>query len=139
MARSGSALIFPEIEDVIDFNRRLIERYGGDFQGVNNLINRGSLEWVLDVIQHPFFGIDPYPSIAHKAALLAWAINDGHVFNDGNKRTSMFTAAVFLDINGYHLEASDGEIVNIALMIAKKHENGINYDLLVNWFEKHIR
>jgi len=131
-------LIFPEVKDVILLNRRLIEKYGGDFQGLDNLINGGSLEWVLDAIQHPFFGYDPYPTVAHKAALLAWAINDGHVFLDGNKRTSMFTAALFLDANGYRLKATKNEIISTALAIATKHESGFTYDNLVEWFEAHI-
>ena len=139
MARSGSSLNFPDIRAFVLLNRRLIEKYGGDFQGVDNLLNRGSLEWVLDAIQHPFFGYDPYPTIAHKAALIAWAINDGHVFIDGNKRTSMFASILFLDVNGYQLIASSAEIVHIAISIATKNETGYTYADLVDWYKTHIQ
>jgi death-on-curing family protein len=139
MAASGAALRFPDIRDIIQLNQRLIERYGGDFNGLDNLLNRNSLEWVLDAIQHPFFGEDPYPTITHKAAIIAWVINDGRVFYDGNKRTSMFTAALFLHVNGYQLVATPQEIVSIALAVAQKHETGVTYDHLVQWFKDHVR
>ncbi|MCJ7533312.1 MAG: type II toxin-antitoxin system death-on-curing family toxin [Anaerolineales bacterium] len=139
MAESGAALRFPDIKDIIQLNQRLIERYGGDFNGLDNLINRNSLEWVLDAIRYPFFGEDPYPTIAHKAAIIAGVINDGHVFYDGNKRTSMFAAALFLYGNGYQLLATNQEIVSIALAVAKKHETGITYEYLTQWFKDPIR
>jgi death-on-curing protein len=139
MAVSGSALKVPDIRDIIQLNQRLIERYGGRFTGVDNLRYRNSLEWVLDAIQHPFFGEDPYPTITHKTAIIAWVINDGHVFNDGNKRTSMFTAALFLYINGYHLITTIPEMISIALSVADKQKTGITFDNLVQWFTDHIR
>ena len=139
MARSSSSLIFPDLGDIVQLNRRLIEKYGGDFQGIDNLLNRGSLEWVLDAIQHPFFGYDPYPTIAHKSAMIAWAINDGHVFHDGNKRTSMFASILFLNTNGYRLNATSPEIIKIALSVATKSETGFTYEELVSWFKLHIQ
>jgi death-on-curing protein len=139
MAVTGAALRFPDIKDIIQLNQRLIERYGGKFNGVDNLMNRNSLEWVLDAIQHPFFGEDPYPTITHKAAIIAWIINDGHVFWDGNKRTSMFTAALFLYNNGYHLIATTQEMINIAVSVADKQDTGVTFDNLVQWFTEHIR
>lgn len=50
----------------------------------------------------------------------------------------MFTAALFLDANGYRLEATKDEIITTALAIATKHESGFRYDNLVEWFEGHI-
>ena len=139
MARISSELIFPQVKDIVQLNRLLIKKYGGDFEGIDNLLFPGSLEWVLDAIQHPFFGYDPYPTIAHKAAIIAWVINAGHVFHDGNKRTSMFAAVLFLDVNGYRLNTTSEEVKNIALAVAQEHERGINYDHLVAWFEAHIQ
>jgi death-on-curing protein len=139
MARSGSPLIFPSQQDIIYLNRRLIETYGGSFLEPDNFHNRNNLEWVLEAIQYPLFNQDLYPTISHKAAILAWTINDGHVFHDGNKRTSMFTAFLFIDGNRYHSEATNKEVIDIAMAVAIKHETGFTLVDLTTWFETHIR
>jgi len=139
MAVFGPALRFPDIKEIIHLNQLLIERYGGNFNGLDNLLNRNSLEWVLDIIQHPLFVEDQYPTVIHKAAILAWIIIDGHVFYDGNKRTSMFAAIRFLQWNGYQLDVTPQEIIDISLQVANKHESGITYNNLVQWFIDHIR
>lgn len=138
MAGASSTLDVPGIEVIVLLNHRLIDRYGGEFLGFDNLANRNSLEWVLDVIQHPLFDQDPYPTLAHKAALLAWIINTRHVFIDGNKRTSMAAASLILDKNGYRLTANNNEIVEISLTISKERDTNFSYDNLVVWFESHI-
>jgi len=132
-------LIYPSKPDVIKINRRLIERYGGEFLGEDNLINPGTLEWVLEIIQYPLFGIDHYPTLAQKAAKIAWEINTGHVFYDGNKRTSLFVAIRLLDINGYLLTTSNDELIQIALDIAMYKESGISYEKLAEWFDQRMK
>lgn len=85
----------------------------------DNLLHPDSLEWVLDAIRFPIFGEHPYPTIIEKAAILAWTIIKGHVFFDGNKRTGMSAMIVFLRENGYEFGATDDEIVESALRIAR--------------------
>jgi death-on-curing protein len=110
-------LRFPTREDIVRLNRRLVEETGGEFVPPDNLMNPGSLEWVLEAIQYPLFGVDQYPTLADKAALLAWIIIEGHVFHDGNKRTGMATLISFIRLNGYQLDVSPDEIVEVALRV----------------------
>jgi death on curing protein len=124
MARTGPPLVFLDKNDIVQLNRHLVEIYGGDYFGLDNLINPGSLEWVLEAIQHPFFNLDPYPTIAQKAAILVWIINGEYVFYDGNKRTGMFAAILFLKINGYRLDSTSAQIMEIALRVATRVECG---------------
>lgn len=128
---------FPTFHDLISLNKTLIERYGGNFQSPNNLLNSNSLKWVLDAIQYPLFGVDNYPSIYHKAAILMWTINSGHVFTDGNKRTGFVAAATFLDGNGYRITASSDEVKIISLDVATRRESGMTFNILVEWFISH--
>jgi death on curing protein len=111
-------VIFPTREDIIRLNRRHIEKARNFFIEPNNLRNSGSLEWVLEAIQYPLFGVDPYPTFAEKAAILAWIIIDSHVFHDGNKITGMSVLDIFIRQNYYQLNASNDEIVEVALKIA---------------------
>jgi len=127
-------LIFPTREDIIKLNRRHIEKSRNFYVGLDNLRNSNSLEWVLEAIQYPLFGVDNYPTLAEKAAILAWTIIDGHVFYDGNKRTGMSALDILIRQNGYQLDASNDEFVEIALRIANKNpEQDYTFDEFAEW------
>ncbi len=48
--------------------------------------------------------------LALQAAVLAHGIAEGQQFIDGNKRTALIAMLTFLEINGWHVEASDPEL-----------------------------
>lgn len=50
-----------------------------------------------------YFGREPFPDIWSKAASIMEAIIRWHPFADGNKRTALLAARVYLDVNGYRL------------------------------------
>jgi len=102
------------------------------------LLNPGSLEWVLEAIQYPLFGVARYPTLVEKAAILAWTIIDGHVFWDGNKRTGMSALETLLILNGYQLNATDDEIEKIALQIADAAASGYSFEEFVRWLRSKI-
>jgi death-on-curing protein len=117
-------VIFPTRKTIIKINRRHIKESGGIYLGHDNLNNSDSLEWVLEAIQYPLFGVDNYPTLAEKAAILAWVIIDGHVFHDGNKRTGMSALLFFIQRNGFLLNVTDDELVEVALQIAGERTEG---------------
>jgi death-on-curing protein len=80
-------------------------RYGGSFFGTN-VLNPDSLDYVVEAVQASMFGIELYPEISLKAALYMRTIIAGHVFRDGNKRTGLSTALVFLKINKRGLKST---------------------------------
>ena len=57
-------------------------------------------------LQHYSYG-DPPPSIIELAAIYCSGIVKSHPFIDGNKRSGFVTAALFLETNGYQLNASE--------------------------------
>lgn len=71
--------------------------------------------------QASFFGQDAYPDIYDKAAALLHSIAANHAFVDGNKRTALNSAIVFLDLNGHPLTASidADKMVDLALAAAQ--------------------
>ena len=131
-------MIFPSKQLIIDLNRDLIKNYGGYFEGEDNLENPSSLDWVLEAIQYPIFGYDKYPSISKKAAVLGWIINTGHVFYDGNKRTSTMAILIFLSANGFALNSSKEELIQIAERISKYKETNFSLDEYTLWIEERI-
>jgi death on curing protein len=57
------------------------------------------------------------------AALYAAGIVKNHPFIDGNKRTGFIAGAIFLELNGYILSASNAEVVEITLSLAAGEVN----------------
>jgi len=130
-------LRFPTRENILGLNRRHLGSTGGEFFEPENLLNQGSLEWVLEAIRYPLFGVIRYPSLAEKAAWLAWIIIRGHVFWDGNKRTGMSALEAMLRLNDYWLDAMDDEIEEVALRIAGS-EGDYSYEEFVEWVRSKI-
>lgn len=135
----GRSLIFPTWEDIVTLNRRHIEETGGRWIGPDNVRNAGSLKWVLDAIRHPLLGSDPYPTLAEKAAMLAWIIIGGHVFHDGCKRTGMSAMEVFIILNDYQIVASGDEVRDTAIRIAKRAEESFTREEFVFWVRSKMR
>ncbi len=82
------------------------------------------------------FGKELYPTVFLKAAVYARNIITGHPFFDGNKRTGMTAASIFLEDNGYKMIAHEGEIENFALHIIKE---GLDLETIADWFKKHSK
>ncbi len=132
---SGQSLQSISFEEVLEFNRLAIEATEGLYREANNnLLNPGSLHYALEEIQGLVFGQDIYPTVIEKAAILAWRIIVGHVFNDGNKRTAMLSCVTLLELNGYHLQI-DFEVKDMALAIANRQ---IDYQGFVEWLRRKV-
>lgn len=129
MVRTSQTL---EFGDIVEINRRMIHAFGGLFVAdVDNLLNPGSLDHILEAIQGSVFGYDPYPTLVEKAAALAWRIIVGHVFHDGNKRTGVDACRQLLELNGYAMRM-DEEVVDIAIRIATAQMPFVDF---VRWLE----
>ena len=69
------------------------------------------------------------------AAAYAYGICKSHPFVDGNKRTSLVVAELFLALNGQGLEATDVECVMVWQNLAAGE---IDEQGLAQWFTDHI-
>jgi len=76
--------------------------------------------------------------LVEKAALLTWTIVAGHVFHDGNKRTGISTLKTFLRANSYDIEASDDELIQIALRIAGGSEEDHSLGDFTQWIRSRL-
>jgi death on curing protein len=70
------------------------------------------------------------PEVAALAAAYAFGIARNHPFVDGNKRTALVTAAVFLLENGYELVASEADT---ALTILALAAGEVSEEALAEW------
>lgn len=62
---------------------------------------------------------DLYPDLFSKAAALMESLIRNHPFIDGNKRTGVTVAGLFLHRNGYRLTAGNTDFVAITMRIAQ--------------------
>jgi len=69
-------------------------------------------------------------SIARLAASYAVGISRDHPFLDGNKRTSLVVAELFLELNGLELTATDAQCVTTFLQLAA---GDLTEDQLADW------
>lgn len=78
---------------------------------------------------------DTSVDVAALAAAYGFGLARNHPFNDGNKRISFVTMAVFLGLNGYDLEAPETEVVTTMPDLAA---GVITEDVLADWLRAHI-
>lgn len=91
-------------------------------------------------IYQTFGGVDLYPSVEEKAAMLLYLVTKNHSFSDGNKRIAATLFLWFLNNNGilYREDGSkrlaDNTLVALTLMIAesKPEEKDVMVKVVVN-------
>ncbi|TET98898.1 MAG: type II toxin-antitoxin system death-on-curing family toxin [Anaerolineales bacterium] len=115
---------------VLFLHARLIEETGGS-HGVRDM---GLLLAALGRPKATFEGKDLHPTIYQKAAALSDSMINNHPFVDGNKRTGIGAAVLFLSLNGYVLTASNQELLDLTMEIAQKKTA---IETIANWFERH--
>lgn len=124
MDKTVESVIYLDEKDIILFNKRQIKLKGGLYQIENdNLRSKGSLEYICNLIRGKVIK-QPYPTVFKKAAAYFFRITKGQIFNDGNKRTGLNSAFVFLDKNGFRVkgDVSDEEIVAFSQRVADGKE-----------------
>ncbi len=59
-----------------------------------------------------------HPDICDQAAAYLFGVLKNHPFVDGNKRTGLAAADLFLYFNGFSLEAEQEDIIQLVLMVS---------------------
>jgi death-on-curing protein len=108
-----SEIEYLTLNEVLLLHARLIQATGGS-RGLRDL---GLLESAVARPQATFAGADLYPDLWAKAAALMHSLVLNHPFVDGNKRVALTAAGVFLDLNGYRMNASNQEAVAFTLQV----------------------
>jgi len=119
-------------EQVLFIHARVIEETGGT-HGVRDL---NMFLSALGRSQASFDDEDLIPELFSKAAALLEALILNHPFLDGNKRTGVVAAALFLRQNGYRLIAKGEELVSIGLGIA---QSKYSLDELASWLQANAK
>ena len=109
----------------------LIERYGGS-PGVHD---EGLIESALARPMN-LFAYHPKSDICDLAASLAFGLAKNHGFSDGNKRTALAAAAMFLRLNGLKFIAAETETVVAMVCLATDEWSEKQF---ADWLRAHVR
>ena len=119
-------------EQVLFIHARLVAETGGS-HGIREL---SRLEAAVGRPQAIFDGKELFPDIFMKTATLLDALINNHPFLDGNKRTGIAAAALFLRANGWRLTAGNAELEEFTLRATVDHPE---VAALAKWFRKHCQ
>jgi len=119
-------------QQVLAIHDQMIKRFGGS-AGVRDL---GLVESAVARPQATFDGQDLYESIFDKAAALLQSLLKNHPFVDGNKRTALTSAGMFLKINGYNLVNAHEEEVSFGVEVDNKH---LSVEEIASWLQNHTK
>jgi death on curing protein len=115
-------IVFLTLAEVIDIHTDQIERYGG-ISGIRemNLLS-SAVSMPRATFQKDFLHAD----IFEMASAYAYHICQNHPFIDGNKRTALACALVFLELNGISIFDPGGRLYDAMMALAsgnlKKNE-----------------
>ena len=113
------------LEEILQIHDNLIEQFGGE----SGIVDMNKLDFIVSKVQSSKG--DTY----RKAAMLMHDIISTHPFIDGNKRTAVETAKIFLRENGKRLGFKDiykaGEYIND---IARGKKNMLSIE---HWIKDH--
>lgn len=99
---------------ILFLHARIIDETGGS----HGVLDLALLESAVARPQSTFDRQDLYPGLFAKVAALMHSLICGHPFVDGNKRTGIAAAGLFVERNGYRVAASNEELEGFARRVA---------------------
>jgi death-on-curing protein len=107
-------ILFLTMAEVVEIHLDQVERYGGR-GGIRDI---GLLESAIAMPEASFNGELLHQNIFEMAAAYAFHICRNHPFVDGNKRTALACALVFLELNGVSLPDPEARLYSIMMELA---------------------
>lgn len=118
------------VEAVLDLYAEQIEEHGGRAGLRDENLLHSALARPVNSLHY-----EPEGATACRlAAAYAFGLACNHAFVDGNKRIALLTAATFLLMNGYYLDALEHEAAEMTKRLSERRISEIEY---AAWLEEH--
>ena len=121
------------LADVLVIHELLLERFGG-MRGITEH-GFGKLEAAVAAPDVSMFGVDLYPDIRSKAAVLFFRLARSHGFTDGNKRVALVALIDLLERHELRLDASEDELYDFVMAVASSSTR----EEVTDWIVARIR
>jgi death-on-curing protein len=114
---------FLSVDDVLEIHKKQLDAFGG----IDGIRDTTLLESAVMTPQASFGGEYLHSGFFEMAAAYAFHIAENQPFLDGNKRTALTSALVFLDINGIETLDPKMRLYDAMISIANKEmdKNGM--------------
>ncbi len=122
---------FLSLEDVLAIHESTIHHEGG-LAGVRD---PGLLESAVTMPRQAFGGKTLHQGLEAMAAAYLYHIAQNHAFHDGNKRTAVLAALVFLEINGVECLPAPEELERVTMAVAASE---MTKQQLTDWFRQQL-
>ena len=119
-------------QQVLAIHDQAVKRFGGS-HGIRDI---GLVESAVARPRASFGGKDLYKGVFDKAAALLQSLLKNHPFVDGNKRTALSSAGIFLKMNGYNLKNKHKEEVEFAIKVDNEH---LTLEEISSWLKKNSK
>lgn len=117
-------------EDLIYIHDKIIDASGG----LKGIRDEGVIRSAIARPYQTAFGVEIHDDLFKKAAALLDAIANNHGFTDGNKRTAMAAANIFLFAHKIKLKFTNDEYTDFMIYVVTKKPS-IAY--IKNWLTRH--
>lgn len=121
---------FLTITEVLHIHEAQIRLFGGE----PGLRDKGLLISALAMPRAGMNGEFFHSDLFAMAAALQFHIVCNHPFVDGNKRTGIVAALIFLDVNGVRIKCTNDELTDLVYEMAKGR---VDKDSAAQFFRKH--
>lgn len=125
-------MIYITLGNALEIYTRIMAQSGG----LVGVLNLNGLESALAQPRMTFDGKELYSTIIEKASALGFSLVMNHPFVDGNKRTGHAVMEMFLTLNGYKIEATTDEQVEMMVRVASGKTGRRE---LTDWLRANVR
>ena len=121
-----------DTDELIQLQARVIAQSGGG----SGILDRGKIESAAAAPQATFGGVELYPTVGDKAAILGFSLTCNHGFVDGNKRIGHAAMETFLVLNGFEIDAAVDVQERMFLDLAAGQVSKSDF---TRWVQTHIK
>ena len=130
MAGSRKSVKYLSEGEVIAINEEMVAHFGG----LHGVKDSNMLSLAVGRPQMSIAFQDAYKTIFDKAASMFHSIINNHPFLDGNKRTSLLSAVLFLEYNGWKVKFTRKEAVKFT---RRAHNQDYTVEQISKWLKEH--
>ena len=116
-------ITFLTLVEVVEIHSYQIQHYGGS-EGIRDM---NLLSSAVAMPYASFSGMFLHSDLHEMAAAYAFHICQNHPFVDGNKRTALASALIFLELNGVSVSDSQGKLYEAMVSLASGDVNKVDF------------
>ncbi len=137
MNKQKGKITFLSLAEIVEIHTDQIKRYGGK-KGIREMELLSSASAMPYVFFHGEF---LHKDLFEMAAAYAFHISGNHPFMDGNKRTALASALVFLELNGISISDPEDKLFAAMISIAtgEMSKDGFTNTLRTLYKNKHLK